>query len=349
MAPKFDNPTIPPDSLVLVTGANGLVGSHVVDQFLAAGYRVRGTVRSTTKSGWLQKFFNDRYTSGRFELAEVPDLNASNAYDQAIKDVAAVAHTASPADLTIVKEEAIEQGVDAAINCLEAAKKESSVKAFVLTGSEWSIYSPDPKRQFHVDESTWNEEAVELLKNKDLPDSYRGILTYTATKVRTEQACWKWINQESPAFTFSTVLPGTVFGRVLNPEAQGIPSTTGFVKLAFYGENIEFLKMVAPQWFIDVQDNAKLHVAAVMDPSTNGERIFGFSERFSWNKVAEIFNELYPKHKLTEFEDFGWDQCHIPERIHQRGAKLLQKFGQDGWTSLHDSVKANVESFIADN
>lgn len=42
-------PAIPKDSLVLVTGINGYLGSHVADQFLEAGYRVRGTTRDLKK------------------------------------------------------------------------------------------------------------------------------------------------------------------------------------------------------------------------------------------------------------------------------------------------------------
>jgi nucleoside-diphosphate-sugar epimerase len=34
------------DTVVLVTGANGFVASHLVEQLLAKGYTVRGTVRS---------------------------------------------------------------------------------------------------------------------------------------------------------------------------------------------------------------------------------------------------------------------------------------------------------------
>lgn len=42
---------IPKNALVVVTGANGFIASHVVDQLLLAGYRVRGTVRNTEKAG----------------------------------------------------------------------------------------------------------------------------------------------------------------------------------------------------------------------------------------------------------------------------------------------------------
>jgi NADPH:quinone reductase-like Zn-dependent oxidoreductase len=52
-------PTVAPHtgSLVLVTGANGYIAMHVVDQLLKAGYTVRGTVRSVKKGEHLQATF----------------------------------------------------------------------------------------------------------------------------------------------------------------------------------------------------------------------------------------------------------------------------------------------------
>jgi nucleoside-diphosphate-sugar epimerase len=41
-------------SRVLVTGANGYIASHVVDQLLGPGYIVRGTVRSP--KAWLDEY-----------------------------------------------------------------------------------------------------------------------------------------------------------------------------------------------------------------------------------------------------------------------------------------------------
>lgn len=38
---------------VLVTGANGFIGSHLVDELLARGYTVRGLVRKTSNLEWL--------------------------------------------------------------------------------------------------------------------------------------------------------------------------------------------------------------------------------------------------------------------------------------------------------
>ena len=40
------------------------------------------------------------------------------------------------------------------------------------------------------------------------------------------------------------------------------------------------------EWYIDVQDTARLHVAAVINPDVQNERIFGFADPFNWKYVS---------------------------------------------------------------
>lgn len=84
MAP-IENPAIPEGSVVVVTGANGYIASQIADQFIQAGYVVRGTVRNPKKSAWLVPHFEKVYGKGKFELHVVPDMQAEGAYDEAIK------------------------------------------------------------------------------------------------------------------------------------------------------------------------------------------------------------------------------------------------------------------------
>lgn len=81
----FEDPAIPKGSTVLVTGASGWVGSNVADQFLAYGYKVRGTTRDVNKAAWMKETFEKKYGSGVFELVSVPDMVADGAYDEAVK------------------------------------------------------------------------------------------------------------------------------------------------------------------------------------------------------------------------------------------------------------------------
>lgn len=75
----IQNPAIPKDSIVVITGANGLLGSNIVDKFLEVDYRVRGTVRNLEKCKWLQTLCDEKYGPGRFELFAVPDFIAEGA------------------------------------------------------------------------------------------------------------------------------------------------------------------------------------------------------------------------------------------------------------------------------
>lgn len=80
--------------LVLVSGASGYIGASVVHAFLRAGYPVRGTVRKQAQiDAWRQRF--PQYNS-QLDFAIVEDMGKDGAYDEAIRDVEVVVHTASP-------------------------------------------------------------------------------------------------------------------------------------------------------------------------------------------------------------------------------------------------------------
>lgn len=74
-----------PNSIVLVTGINGFIGSHVADQFLAAGYDVRGTTRTLEKGQIIKKTLTERHGDGRVEIIAVPDISSDGAFDEAVK------------------------------------------------------------------------------------------------------------------------------------------------------------------------------------------------------------------------------------------------------------------------
>lgn len=83
MAP-LEGAVLPQGSWILVTGANGFVGSHVADQFLKHGYKIRGTVRDAKKNAWVSRYFEGKYGNGRFELVELQDLTDLEAVKKAL-------------------------------------------------------------------------------------------------------------------------------------------------------------------------------------------------------------------------------------------------------------------------
>lgn len=82
-------PAIPFGSLVLVTGVTGLIGGHVANEFLRAGYNVRGTTRRASKAQWSVDYFTKQYGPGRYEVVEVSDLSKPENFNDALKGTSA--------------------------------------------------------------------------------------------------------------------------------------------------------------------------------------------------------------------------------------------------------------------
>jgi hypothetical protein len=85
-----------PNSRILVTGANGYIGSTVVDVLLEQGYhyRVRGTVRSPKP--WLDELSTSKYGAGRCETVVLPRLDVQEDFERVLEDVLGVIHVLRP-------------------------------------------------------------------------------------------------------------------------------------------------------------------------------------------------------------------------------------------------------------
>ena len=68
-----------------MTGVNGFIASHVADQLLVDGYKVRGTVRQITKGEALSRYFKSTFGEDKFELAVVQDITEAGAFDRTIE------------------------------------------------------------------------------------------------------------------------------------------------------------------------------------------------------------------------------------------------------------------------
>lgn len=92
-------PAIQAPATVLVTGANGFIAAWIVKYLLENGYSVRGTVRNKEKAAYFTTLYKDAVDSGRLEYCTVPDFLAPGAFDEAVKGVDAIIHTATPVTL----------------------------------------------------------------------------------------------------------------------------------------------------------------------------------------------------------------------------------------------------------
>ncbi|KAF5548215.1 aldehyde reductase II [Fusarium napiforme] len=335
--------TIPKGLTILVTGVNGFIGSHVANEFLLRGYNVRGTARNTSKAAWIKDLFHQQYGKGSFSLWPVADLTSPHAFDKVTKGVAAVVHVASPLGLDSGAGTMIPDAIASALNALKAANSEPSVKRFVYTSSSTAAVFPEAGIPVMVDSNTWNDKALSLLQNSvSAPEWY---VAYAASKVEAERAVWDFYHNDMTRrsdLVVNTVLPSTNFGRSLDWKHQGYPSTSGFIRTLWGGTALESLTNATPQYFIDVQDDAKLHVAATLLPDVQGERIFPWAETWNLDQILAILRAQNPDR--TFVKDFqAMRYLADIEEPRLRCIQLLQSLGEPGFTSLEKSIRLNSE------
>lgn len=325
--------------------ANGFLGSHIADQFLQHGFKVRGAVRDERKSAWLADLFHEKYGQERFELLSVPDMAAEGAFDEAVKDVAVVAHTASVMSLDHDPSKVIPGAVAFALNAVKAAYGEPSTKRFVFCSSSTAaVLSVLGRPGVMVTEETWNDKAVREAWADPPYTPNRSHAVYSASKVLSEQAIWKYSDEHSserPDLVVNTVLPNMTLGKSLDPIHQGYPSTAGMVALLYQGKIIDYHRDVPRQYFVDVQDVGRLHVAAAVLGNVRGRRIFAFAQRYSWDSILDILRQLEPTKTFPENFSGGEDANEIEPR--PQAENLLRRLGRPGWTSLEESVRDMVK------
>ena len=136
------------------------------------------------------------------------------------------------------------------------------------------------------------------------------------------------------------MLPDTLWGRVLDLEHQGYPSSVGILKSIYDGGPSAFL----PCYSVDVQDSALLHVAALTFPDVKGQRIFAASTPWNSQSIVQLLKGLFPQRDIPEeVPDLGVDLTVFKEA--GKAEELLRRMGKKGWTDLETSVERTCESF----
>lgn len=316
---------------VLVTGVNSFVGSHVAEELIIAGFKVRGTSRTLAKAQYLVDHVEKKYGSGKIEIVEIPDMVQEGVFDSAVSGVGGIVHLASVVKFSTDPEELVGPSVKGAMNIFESAKKEPRVKSFVLTSSSYACFQAAKDKRVVVSKETFNEEAIDAAY-KPNPTPFQ---VYAASKTATEKALWSAVKTDSPSFQVATVLPDANYGQPLKDNGN---STGSWITDLYNGK--DYLCNFPPQWFVDVGDNAKLHVAALVDPACDGQRIFAFAEPYNCNDILAIFRKLEPsKSFIEDREDLGRALSEVPNG---EAEELLRKHYGHGWTSLEESIRRNI-------
>ncbi|KAM0721984.1 hypothetical protein Q7P37_002910 [Cladosporium fusiforme] len=330
--------TLQKGDLVLVTGATGYIGNHVVEELIASGYHVRGTSRNAGKAKFLVDFINKKFGQGYLEIVNVPDMTDDSAYDEAVKGVDGVVHLASVLTFSAVPNEVIPPTVQATVNILEAIMKEPKVKSLVVTSSSNAALSLVANVKLTITKDTWNDQILEDIRTEISPSPYK---VYAASKTEAEKALWKTVKAIKPPFQVATVLPSTNFGH----RVRATGNSTGDWPLAIFNGKKTMLSSLPPHYFINVRDDAKLHVIALIDPACNGERLFGFTAPYNLNQVLAVFRKLYPDKVFDEEKDVGEDLTKVPNA---EAEELLRKHYGRGFIGFEETIKESLEPADSD-
>lgn len=91
---------------------------------------------------------------------------------------------------------------------------------------------------------------------------------------------------------------------------------------------------------VNFKDTAYLHVAALLDPGVENERILAYAQPFNWNDALAVLRKMYPDKLFpANIENEPRDLSKLDN---SRGASLLRAFGRPGFTGLEESVRENT-------
>lgn len=249
---------MPEKEIAVVTGANGFVGSHLVDLLLEKGYHVRCITRSTSNLRWLKDKPVDIIDCGLYDLDGLRTAMYGASY---LYHVAGVVKSKKP-------EGYFQGNVETAINLLDVASeyKETLKRVLIVSSQTASGPSRDGKP---VDEQT-----------STIP-----ITTYGESK----------LEEERKAKAYTSKLPITICRA---PAVYGERDTEIFIffktvksglmtKIGFDEKKVSL---------IHVRDLVEgFYLAATSEKSIN-QTYFISSERFyTWDEIGEVTSKIMGK------------------------------------------------------
>jgi len=263
-------------STVLVTGGSGFIGAHTILALLAAGHRVRTSVRSRAREADVRAMLQAGGAAPDGDLTFVAaDLEHDAGWAEAVLGCEYVLHVASPFPLGAPRheDELILPAREGALRVLRAARA-AGVQRVVLTSSFAAVGYGHPARRTAFDERDWTDTGARLS-------------AYVKSKTLAERAAWDFIARGGRALELAVINPTAVFGPVLGAD---------------YSTSIQLLKVMldgglraCPQLYfgvVDVRDVADLHLRAMTHPQAAGERFLALAgEAMSLSGIARVLKE----------------------------------------------------------
>ncbi|PPJ59714.1 hypothetical protein CBER1_10801 [Cercospora berteroae] len=281
-------------SMVLFTGGTGFVATWVITQFLTSGYRVRTTVRTPAIGDKVMK--THAKVEQHLEYAVVYDITKLGAFDEAVKGVDGVVHTASPCgpigedDERDLLRPAIE-GTKS--NLRSVAENAPQVEKVVITSSFAAIL--DPKQGLHAghtySEKDWCSLTYEEAKTGD------AVTGYLASKTFAEKAAHEFVEEHQPNFTIAAICPPMIYGPLAHTISIDTLNTSSADLWRFLDGSLSEKGIPETSYpvFVDVRDVAQAHLKAYEHDTKRNERYLVACGTYSYADVASALRKAFPE------------------------------------------------------
>ncbi|KAJ7033273.1 D-lactaldehyde dehydrogenase [Mycena alexandri] len=323
---------------VLVSGANGYVAVWVVRTLLEEGYSVRGAVRSVDKGKHLAELFTSY--GDKFELVVVPDITQDGAFDEAVKGVDAIEHTASPFHFQADEPaELIEPALKGTVGILESAQQYgTSVKRVVVTSSCAAVLNVSTTPQL-LSELDWNNQAVQEVEEKGRAAS--AASKYRTSKVLAERAAWDFVkkHKDEIGWDVSVMNPPLVVGPTIH-DVSSIDALNTSARMMYNAFTKPGGATGGGCW-IDVRDLALAHVRALQKEEAGGERMIITAGAFAWQDWLDAAPASSKYQKGTP--GAGRDMVHLLRYKNEKGIRIL---GMQ-YRSMEDTAAAVITDYEA--
>ena len=309
---------------VLVTGADGFIGSHLTEELVKKGYNVRAFCfyNSFNSWGWLDTFDNDTLKNIDIFTGDIRDPNGVR---EAMKGIDVVFHLAALIAIPFSyhsPDSYVDTNIKGTLNVLQAGKHLGTKRILVTSTSE--VYGT--AKYVPIDEN----------------HPYQGQSPYSATKIGADRLAESFYR--SFDMPISIVRPFNTFGPRQSARAI-IPTIIS--QLLSGKTEIKLGSLTPTRDFNYVKDTVNGFIAISESDKTIGQEInIATQKEISMEDVAKtIINIINPKAKIVCDEGRLRPKNSEVERLLGSNKKIKELTSWQQKYTFEDGIKETIEWF----
>jgi len=260
--------------MILVTGATGLVGSHLLYDLTLAGKKVRALKRKNSNLQQVKKVFSyyTNNTETLFNTIEWIDADLSDIYSllDAMEGVTQIYHCAASVSFNPKdREELRKVNVEGTANLVNAAL-EKGIKKFCHVSSIAAL-GRDEHGGVTTENTFWKYNPQ--------------LSVYSITKYNAEREVWR---ASEEGLNIIIVNPALIIGPGNWSQSSSAMFSKDYKGLSFYTQGIN--------GFVDVRDGSRLSIL-LTESELKNERYILSSESIGFKFVFDVMHEALDKKK----------------------------------------------------